>query len=87
MHTHLQCYCSNYVQFTVATRDNHAELAFSEEFDTDTCGDFERVHVELIGIHGICQKVHPLPGRIGQTRQRARFQARNVAGSVGGVLW
>ena len=24
-------------------------LAFSEEFDTDTCGDFERVHVELIG--------------------------------------
>ena len=25
-------------------------LAFSEEFDTDTCGDFERVHVELLAL-------------------------------------
>ena len=50
VHTHLDCYCKiTKLQFTVATRDNHAELAFSEEFDTDTCGDFERVHVELIG--------------------------------------
>ena len=61
-------------------------LAFSEEFDTDTCGDFERVHVELIGTsRNMLHLFDPLPGHSRPARQHARFQARNVAGSVGEV--
>ena len=60
-------------------------MAFSEEFDTDTCGDFERVHVELMAFTVHAALVDPLPGHSRPARQHARFQARNVPGSVGEV--
>ena len=64
-------------------------MAFSEKFDTATGSEVERVHDELIFTSRNAALIYPLLGHgrpvCVPAFQRARFQARNVPGSVGEV--